>query len=323
MATQETPQSSPGGVIHDVAVLDLTASHSPDELRHITRIEDVAVVLVRESAASALNAIDMNDVASVVVVPGEGAARVHTGTYVTTGEGLAEEGVEHDMLVVTGTMLVTTPVRHVALQGIVVTGRVIAPQGSETALATGLTRITGSVDYFPFREGQRIELRAGSAELRGQALANQGGSASDLLLVSGALTITGDVPTVGYECIVVTGSLAAPAAAQDVLEPVVHASSTLWYTGKPMRFNGKQTFSRGFFELLDEPVTLLLNGSFEIDDDVPLELAKTAVAGVALNGRLTASKALASLFQVRALAVNGEVVDRDAAREGVAALPEP
>ncbi|MGH7910426.1 MAG: hypothetical protein ACREOV_01755, partial [Candidatus Dormibacteraceae bacterium] len=54
-----TPQPSSGGVIRDVAVLDLTSSARPEELQHLKRIEDVAVILVRESAAAALTHVDL------------------------------------------------------------------------------------------------------------------------------------------------------------------------------------------------------------------------------------------------------------------------
>lgn len=307
MPEEGASQSTRGGVIRDVAVLDLTASRRPEELRHITRVEHVAVVLVRESAASALTGIDMHGVANVVVVPGDGHVRVHTGTFVTSGEGLAEVGAEQDMLVVTGTLLITTPVARVGYRGLVVTGSVVAPEGSETALANGLTRLTGTIIYFPYRQGQRIETRSGNVEMRGRALANQGGSSDDLLLVTGLLTVTGEVPTVGYERVVVAGVLAAPRASQDELEPIVVATSTFWYTWTPKLLNGSQTLSRGFFELLDEPASLLLNGSFEIDDDVPLELAKEKVAEVALNGSLRAPKGLVGLFQVRTIALNGTI----------------
>ena len=40
------------------------------------------------------------------------------------------------------------------------------------------------------------------------------------------------------------------------------------YTAPPRVFEGKDTFYGAFFELLDEPVTLVLRGKFVFDDDV-------------------------------------------------------
>ena len=305
--------TTPGGVVENVAVLDLTGSSSPDELRHIRRIQDVAVVLVRESAAAGLTATDMHDVAKVVTVPAEGRVRIHTGALTVSGEGLAEPQAGEEVLIVTGTLVITSVVQRVAFSRVLVTGRVLAPTGSETALATGLTDVTGSVSYFPYREGQRIEVRDGGAELSAAGLADRNGSEDDLLLVTGSLTITGEISTVGYERIVVAGQLIAPKEARDVLEPITFASGTVWYAGKLQAFNGKQTFSRLYFELLDEPVTLVLNGSYVIDDDVTLEVAKEKVAGIVLNGSLRAPKDLVALFQMRALALNGSMREKAAA----------
>ncbi len=292
------PEPDARGVIQDVAVLDLTASTRPEELAHIRRIEDVAVILVRESAASALTRIDMSDVASVVQVPEHGIPRVHTGTLVLTGEAFADEKNKDDVLVVTGTLIATEPVRRVALAGVIVTGTVLAPEGSE-ALAAALTRLTGTFDTFPYREGQRIEHRSGNIEIGASGLANRGGTPHDVLLVSGVLTVRGEISDIGYERIVVAGSLVAPRQNQDLLEPRVTANSTVWYTAPPKSFSGTTTLSKAFFQLLDEPVTLILHGTTTIDPDVTLDDVKPAVAAVYSHGTLRAPKDVLSLFQVR------------------------
>lgn len=292
------PEPDSRGVIRDVAVLDLTASTRPEELAHIRRIEDVAVILVRESAAPALTRIDLSDVASVVQVPERGTPRVHTGTLVLTGAAFADERNKDDVLVVTGTLIATEPVRRVALAGVIVTGTVLAPEGSE-ALAAALTRLTGSFDTFPYREGQRIEHRSGNLEVGAAGLANREGTPHDVLLVSGVLTVRGEISGIGYERIVVSGTLIAPRAAQDLLEPRVSANSTVWYTAPPKVFSGTTTLSRAFFQLLEEPVTLILHGTTNIDRDVTLDDVKPAVAAVYSHGTLTAPRDVLSLFQVR------------------------
>lgn len=304
--TAAFPEPDQRGVIHDVAVLDLTGSTDPEQLAHIRRIHDVAVILVRESAASALTRIDLNDVASVVQVPEHGVPRVHTGTLVLTGAAFADEKNRDDVLVVTGTLIATEPVRKVALAGVIVTGTVLAPEGSE-ALAAALTRLTGTFDTFPYREGQRIEHRSGSIEIGASGLANRDGTANDVLLVSGALTVRGEVADVGYERIIVSGMLIAPRQAQEVLEPRVTSTSTVWYAAPPKVFSGTTTLSRAFFQLLDEPVTLILRGTTTIDADVTLDDVKPAVAAVYSHGTLRAPKDVLSLFQVREGRLSGTV----------------
>ncbi|HEV8373746.1 MAG TPA: hypothetical protein VGR68_11130, partial [Actinomycetota bacterium] len=57
------------GVIRDVAMLDLTPMTKAEDLAGITRISDVAIVLVPESLMPAAVAIPMDDVAMVIPVP--------------------------------------------------------------------------------------------------------------------------------------------------------------------------------------------------------------------------------------------------------------
>jgi hypothetical protein len=291
-------EPEPGGVIRNVAVLDLTANTRPEELAHIRRIEDVAVVLVRESAASALTRIDLVDVASVVQIPEHGMARVHTGTVTLSGESFADESAKDDVLVVTGTLVATTPVRRVVLAGIIVTGIVLAPEGSD-ALGTALTRLTGSFTTFPYREGQHIEQRAGNVEVHGATLANRHGTPDDVLLVSGILTVEGEVGEVGYGRIVVAGALIAPRAARDVLEPRLNVPAAVWYTGRPIVFTGPQTIGRTFFQLVEEPATLVFAGPVRIDADVSLDDVRAKVAAVYTLGPLEAPKDVLALFQIR------------------------
>jgi len=291
-------EPGPGGVIRDVAVLDLTATTHPEELAHIRRIEDVAVVLVRESAASALTRIDLVDVANIVQVPEGGRARLYTGTAVIDADTMADESATHDILVVTGTLIATTPIHHVSLAGIIVTGTVLAPEGSD-ALRSAIMRLTGTYSTFPYREGQNIEHRSGSVAVDGATLANPHGTADDVLLVSGTLTVTGEVGDVGYGRVVAAGPLIAPRSSRAVLEPYVSSPSVVWYTAPPKVFFGSQTLSRIFFELLEEPVTLILWGSTTVDADVTLDDVRHKVAAVYSQGSLKAPKDVLALFQVR------------------------
>jgi hypothetical protein len=269
------------GAITDVDMLDLTPMTSPEDLAGITRISDVAIVLVPESLMPAAVGIPMDDVAMVIPVPDGVQVRKHTGSLVMGGEALAGPDAENAALIVVGTLILTSPVPKVTYRQVIVIGLVLAPHGSESALGAGLTRVTGSVDYYPYAEGQDVKVSTGQLRAGGEVLANPTGGPDDVLVVAGQLIVTGPVTKVGYRRIVVAGQLLAPRDSQPVLGPVAIVKGQLiWYTGKPRFFVGKERFGRSFFELLDQPLTLALVGRFEIDPDVPPELLREKVGEI-------------------------------------------
>jgi hypothetical protein len=80
-----------------------------------------------------------------------------------------------------------------------------------------------------------------------------------------------------------------------------------WYTGQPRVFVGKDRFARGFFELLDQPLTLLLVGEFGIDPDVPAELLRDKVEAITLVGTLVAPRQLVGVLQLLTTEKVGEI----------------
>jgi hypothetical protein len=294
---EETP-SSGAGVIRGQQIVDLTSLTSPEQVAAIRGIEDVQLVLVPESLRPALLAVPMHSVQSVVTVPAGGRLRVTTGEARMGGEGLAAPGGEKDVLVVTGSLIITSPVEHVGYSAIWVTGLVLAPKGSEAALAGALTYLTGSVMYYEHAEGQRIQSMAGQTTLDGAAFANEAGGPNDILMIAGQLVITSPVEKVGFQHLIVSGQLVAPKASEAVLTPVLTmAGQTGWYSGTPRLLIGQDTFSRGFFELFDEPVSLVLVGKFVIDPDVPPALLKEKVSEIVLVGKARAPRATIPVLQ--------------------------
>jgi hypothetical protein len=304
------------GVINDVALLDLTPMSSAEELAGITRISDVAVMLVPQSLMPAVVGIPMDDVAMVVPVPDGVEVRVHTGALVMGGEALAAPEAENAALIVTGTLILTSPVPRVAFRQVVVMGLVLAPHGSESALGAGLTRVTGSVDYYPYVEGQEVKVSTGQLRAGGEVLANPAGGADDILVVAGQLIVTGPVATVGYRRIVVAGQVLAPRDSQPVLGPAVIVKGQLvWYTGQPRFFLGTERFGRSFFELLDQPLHLVLVGRFEIDPDVPPALLRDKVEEITLVGKLIAPRGLVGVLQLLTTERVGEITVAEDASE--------
>jgi hypothetical protein len=287
------------GVIRDVAMLDLTPLTSADDLAGITRLEDVAIVLAPEPLMPAVVAIPMDDVAMVVPVPDGVRVHNHTGALVMGGEALAGPEAENAVLVVTGTLVLTSPVPKVAYRQVIVMGLVLAPHGSEAALGAGLTRVTGSVDFYHFAEGQEVKVSTGQLRADGAFLANPAGGPDDILVVAGQLVVTGPVTTVGYRRIVVAGQLLAPRDAQAVLGPALVVKGQLaWYSGQPRIFVGKETFGRSFFELLDRPASLALLGKFHLDPDVPPDLLRDKIQDITLVGKLVAPRQLMGALQL-------------------------
>jgi hypothetical protein len=287
------------GVISDVAMLDLTPLRSVEDLAGITRLEDVAIVLVPESLLSAVVAIPMDDVAMVVPVPDGVQVHNHTGALVMGGEALAGPQAENAILVVTGTLVLTSPVPKVAYRQVIVIGLVLAPQGSESALGAGLTRVTGSVDDYPHAENQDVKVSTGQLRADGEFLANPTGGPDDILVVAGQLIVTGPVARVGYRRIVVAGQLLAPQAAQAVLGPALVIKGQLaWYSGQPRIFVGNETLGRSFFALLDRPLSLALVGRFEIDPEVSPELLRAKIQDITLVGKLVAPRQLVGALQL-------------------------
>jgi hypothetical protein len=287
------------GVIRDVAMLDLTPLTSAEDLAGITRLEDVAIVLVPESLMAAVVGIPMDDVAMVVPVPDGVQVRDHTGAVVMGGEALAAPEAENAMLIVTGTLVLTSPVPKVVYREVMVMGLVLAPHGSEAALGAGLTRVTGSVDFYPAAEDQEVKVSTGQLRVDGEFLANPAGRPDDILVVAGQLIVTGPVAKVGYRRVVVAGQLLAPRDAQGVLGPaLVVKGQVAWYSGQPRIFVGKETFGRSFFDLLDRPASLALLGRFELDPDVPPELLMEKLEDITLVGKLVAPRELVGALQL-------------------------
>lgn len=304
--------SDEAGVIENVALLDLSTMRSEEELSRIRSIRNVANVIVPESLAGALAAVPMTNVANVVPVPDGARVNSHVGALTMDGAALAAPGEGTVVLLVTGALVVTSPVERVGFHSILTVGAVVAPEGSQAALVPVLRQTVGSTVYYPWAEGQTVRVFQGDTRLKGELLANPGGSPDDIALMAGALLVTSPVASVGFRRIVVVGALIAPEDSQLVLAPALTVvGGAVWYTAPPRLFNGKDRFMAGFFELLDEPVTLVLNGSFEFDADVPVPLVKEKVAAIVLNGEVRASRELVPLLQVLAVQKNGVIATLD------------
>lgn len=296
------------GVIENVAVADLTSMASADELRRVRLIRNAAVVLVTRSAAAAIPDIRMENVASVIPVPDDGHVRVHTGSLTLDGRALAGPDGENEIMVVTGTLIITSPVERVGFHDLIVTGVVLAPEGSEAALGAGITRLTGTVTYFPYVEGQQVKVHSGQVRLGASAMANAGGNPGDVMVVGGQLVITEPLTKLGYSRIIVSGQLMAPRQSEELIGPASTVEGqVVWYSGQPRFFVGDDSFSAEFFRLQEKPMSLALLGDFELEADVTAELLREKVSSIALIGGIRAPRALIPMLQVLTTERVGEI----------------
>jgi hypothetical protein len=295
----------PGAVVRQ-PLLDLSHFSTPEDLAAITRIERVATVVVPNSLAVAYARIPTVRVANTVFVPDGSNVRVHTGPLVVGGDGL---GGPEDVLIVTGVLVVTSPVTEPLPYRISVIGSVLAPRGSESALGPLLGSSVGSTMYYRYAPDQEIKVHAGQVRLTGGSLANPAGGPDDVLLIAGQLVLSGPISTVGYGQIVVAGQLVAPESARAELEPRLQVQGqVVWArSDRPRIVLDDAEYGADFFRLLDEPISLVVLGDLTISPGVTEETLRAKVADIALLGDLIAPKELVPILQVLAVDSVGDI----------------
>jgi len=305
-------ERAPGGVvIHNQPVADFSHLTRPEDLAPISRIQNVATVIVPESLAAAYAAIPSSNVATTIYVPSGDNVRVHSGVLVTGGDGL---GAADDVLIVVGMLLITTPVTAPLPKRIYVAGSVLAPRGSEALLGQALASGSGSISYYPHAEGQDVKILSGQVKLSGAMLANPAGGPEDILVAAGQVVVTGQVTTVGYRTVVISGQFAGPAPSRDTLEPVAHIQGqAAWYEGggSPRVFNGDASLGPEFFRALDHPVGLVVFGDLIVGAGVTEAMVREKITGITVFGDATAPPELIGVLQALATDVFGDIVASD------------
>jgi hypothetical protein len=321
MSETDTPTDRTGRVVKDEAILDLSHLTEPGQLAAISRIEDVAVVIVPESLAAAYATIPTAGVASTLYVPSGVNVRLQTGSLTVGGDGL---GAESDVLVVIGLLLITSPVTGPVPKRIYVVGSVLAPRGSEQVLGQALAGGTGGVSYYQYADGQQVKVLSGQVKLSPAVLANTAGRPDDILVVAGQVVVTGEVASVGYGLTIIAGQLAAPAASRDVLEPAIQTQGQVtWYEGaNPRVFNGSASIGPDLLRLLAAPTALVVLGDLTIEETVTEAALQEKVAGLAVFGDVIAPAGLIGVVQFLATDVFGDIVTSDQARNRASDGPD-
>lgn len=313
-AQAKSAPDRPAREIRNVALLDLTGADASTALDGVTRISNVATILVPESLLPKLSSIPMEHVASTVPVPDGRRIKVWTGQITLSGDALANPNSQDDeWIVVAGQLVLTSPVQQMGRAELAVMGQIIAPTGSETALGAAISRLSGQVMYYPYVEGANVRVVFGGT-ISGEALANTGGEPTDILLSIGNLVVTSPIQRLGYRHIAGLGHVVVPKDLDgEQLSRFIPVGGQLAkYAAPPHVFDGKEHFSAGFFELFDEPITLVLDGKFSFDQDIPRELLLQKLAGLVFDGKITAPRHLVPVLQARSIARDGTISVDDA-----------
>jgi hypothetical protein len=300
--------------IRNVGMLDLTGLESPDSLDGVVSIRNVGAIIVPEPLLARLSRIPMRNVGATIPVPPGARPRIFSGDTVLSGEALANpDGGPDDVLIVSGNLVITSPVAKVGYGQFIASGEVIAPEGSESALGAGLTRMSGDLSYYPYPAGASVRVRVGSQEVSGRDLANPSGQETDILLVVGTLAVTSPIERFGYQHLVTVGTLVVPPGSEDVLAGRVTtlAGRVIYSLARLRQFTGNDSFGRSFFEYLDEPILLVVTGNCTLEEDVTPDILKQKVAGIILTGNLVAPREAIGMAQALMLAKTGNVMPSD------------
>ena len=146
--------------------------------------------------------------------------------------------------------------------------------------------------------GEKVKVIVGNIKMPGEALASPTGE-EETLVVAGMLHVTSPIERVGYRRLIVAGLLLAPLGSEAALGAGLTrlTGNVVYYPGDARVFTGEDHFRREFFEYIETPITLVLSGSFSIDDDVPPELLRQKVGNLVVAGKLVAPRALIPLLQ--------------------------
>jgi hypothetical protein len=185
-------------------------------------------------------------------------------------------------------------------------GVVLVPESLMSGLLAVPMEEVGAI--VPVPTGENVKLVTGQMKTTGEALADAGRE-EDVLVVAGQLLVTTPVERVGYSEMIVAGQVYAPEGSEGALTAGISrlTGQVFYYSGKPRFFVGSERFGRGFFEMLEGPMAMILVGDFAIEPGVPADLLKEKVSQILLAGDLQAPQELLPLVQVLTVEKAGNI----------------
>jgi hypothetical protein len=188
-------------------------------------------------------------------------------------------------------------------------GLILAPQSISEALMKIPQQNVGMTVTLPETSG-KIKIFTGQLTLSGEVFANASGSPDDILAIAGQIVITSPIEKVGYDEIIIAGQLIAPKKSEAALAgglTKLTGQVAYYNSDTPRFFIGEDSFSKPFFELIEDKMSMALIGEFEIESDVDAALLKQKISELILIGNVKAPKALVPLLQLLTVTKIGEI----------------
>ncbi|WP_219834042.1 hypothetical protein [Paenibacillus sp. R14(2021)] len=192
-------------------------------------------------------------------------------------------------------------------------GLILVTESLSGALLSIPQRNVGMTITLPSTEG-KVKMVTGQVTVSGDLFANRQGSPQDILVISGQIVLTSMIEQVGFKEVIVVGQLIAPKKAENDLAAAVTrlVGQIAYYSAEtPRLFIGEDTFSKAFFDFIDDKLAMVLIGSFELDADVDAATLKQKVSEIVLIGDLKAPKELVPLLQYLAVTKLGSISAKD------------
>jgi len=136
------------GHISQMGLLNLLSAKTEADIEGIKSIREVGLILVPENLLMALNRIPMTEVGAVAPVPAGDKISLIAGQASLTGEAL-ESGDPDTVLFIAGQVTITTPVPKIGYKSLYLAGQLLAPRGSEAAIANAMKMLAGQILYMP------------------------------------------------------------------------------------------------------------------------------------------------------------------------------
>ncbi|MBM7567538.1 hypothetical protein [Paenibacillus sacheonensis] len=191
-------------------------------------------------------------------------------------------------------------------------GLILVPQALTAALMKIAQKNVGLTVTLPEPSANgKLKVISGQVTIGGEAFANENGSADDVLVIVGQVIVTSPVAKIGFGEVHAAGQFIFPKASEAILAGgITRLAGQIVYYHKeaPRLFVGNDTFSKGFFELFDTPMSMVLVGDFEFESDVDIALLKQKVTEIVLVGSLKAPKPLVPLLQLLAVTKLGDII---------------
>lgn len=207
--------------------------------------------------------------------------------------------------------------RHI--EQISLVGAVLLSDDFQGSLASIPMNQIGAIVRVP--AGSRVNHISGTMQTGGGLLEQPAADGSDILLVTGELLITSPFRSVAYRQVIVTGQMFIPRESESVLAPHVTQTSGLIVPcdhRNPRMFFGQGRFGKLFFDMMKDPVTLILFGEYVFEADVTPELLREKTAEILLLGMIKAEdKTLVPALQALTTLQQGAILPASGPGDGL------